>query len=92
MSEKKKNTWFPAKENGWGWGKPHAWQGWLSQFIYLVAVALTSYLIDPKVELLNWAIVVTILTLCLIFLYVVKGDAPSWRWKRIKRKRIKLFK
>ncbi|GAB3481290.1 hypothetical protein [Marinomonas epiphytica] len=83
----KRNIWFPAKKNGWGWAKPQTWQGWLSQLLYLSSVALTSYLIDPKEELLNWSIVTVCLTLCLLFLYLVKGEAPSWKWQRINRRR-----
>ena len=33
--------WFPAKRDGWGWGPPSAWQGWVVVVTY-VALALAG--------------------------------------------------
>jgi hypothetical protein len=81
----KNNVWFPAKENGWGWGKPKVWQGWFVQFLYLCAVVFISYLVDPKTELLRWVLFVSFTTLILLFTYYVKGEKPSWKWKAIEK-------
>ncbi|MEL0611661.1 MULTISPECIES: hypothetical protein [Marinomonas] len=88
MTIGKKNTWFPAKKNGWGWGKPHAWQGWVVLAVYFLSIALVSVMHDPKVVLMRWGAWVAVLTSLLILVYIVKGDSPSWKWKRIKKKRL----
>lgn len=87
MTTPKKNTWFPPKKNGWGWGKPHTWQGWAVLAVYFLAVVMICFIYDPKIELISWAIWVGSMTLVLLVVYVVKGDSPSWKWKAIKKKR-----
>ncbi|MCB5160831.1 hypothetical protein [Marinomonas algarum] len=87
-----KLVWFPAKKNGWGWGKPCTWQGWLVMLIYLASIILFSVAIDPKVDLLPWSIAIGTSTLLLITMYVWKGDAPNWQWKTIDKKKRRLFK
>ncbi len=87
MTTPQKETWFPAKKNGWGWGKPHAWQGWMVLAVYFIAVAIISFFYDSKVELLQWSIWVGSITVLLLVIYIVKGDSPSWKWKPIKKKR-----
>ncbi len=84
MAEKK-TIWFPAKENGVGWGKATVWQGWFVQMLYLIALGLISFLVDPKIELVKWLICVSIATLALFVVYYVKGEAPSRNWKRIEK-------
>jgi hypothetical protein len=88
----KKTVWFPAKKNGWGWGKPTAWQGWFVQMLYLFTVGFISFSVDPKIELLKWILLVSISTLILLVVYYVKGDAPSWKWKPIEKEKRRLFK
>lgn len=91
MSENK-SVWFPAKKNGWGWGKPCAWQGWLVMMVYLATIIILSYAIDPKVDLVNWAISIGVSTTLLIVMYIWKGEAPNWQWKAIDKKKRRLFK
>ncbi|MGO2354360.1 MAG: hypothetical protein ACTH58_06460 [Marinomonas foliarum] len=88
----KKTVWFPAKDNGWGWGKPTTWQGWIVLVAYFLAVVVVSFRFDPKIELLNWAISVVACTIFLIGMYVWKGEAPNWKWKTIEKDKRKWFK
>jgi hypothetical protein len=85
MTNKKKAVWFPAKKNGWGWGRPNTWQGWTVLALYLLTVVIISIVNDPKAELLKWAVSVVISTLILIACYYWKGEAPNWKWKTIEK-------
>jgi hypothetical protein len=87
-----KNTaWFPAKENGLGWGRPTAWQGWFVQMFYLFSVGFISFWVDPKVELLEWILLVSVSTSILLAIYYIKGESPNWKWKQIEKSK-KRFK
>lgn len=88
----KKAAWFPAKENGWGWGKPTSWQGWGVIVGYLLSIALVSFWVDPKVDVLTWVGWVSVCTLALIGMYVWKGESPNWKWKTIEKEKRKWFK
>lgn len=88
----KKDVWFPAKKNGWGWGKPVVWQGWVVMVSYLLTITLFSYVYDPKTELFNWSVAVGACTLVLIAMYIWKGEAPSWTWKAIEKDKRRWFK
>jgi hypothetical protein len=37
---KNRRYWFPVRpaRNGWGWGLPIAWQGWLAYLIFFAAL------------------------------------------------------
>ncbi|REG86795.1 hypothetical protein [Marinomonas pollencensis] len=88
MKTDKASTWFPAKKNGWGWGKPNTWQGWFVLGAYFIGVATVSVIHDPKLSLMRWAAWVAGLSVLLIIVYIVKGAPPSWKWQRIKKKRL----
>lgn len=61
--------WFPAKEQGWGWGLPITWQGWL---VYAIAAALlvAGFFIFPAATnyvrflIYNWSVVLLVLVVC----------------------------
>lgn len=91
MTDKKKTIWFPAKKNGWGWGRPNTWQGWAVLVAYLLTVVFISIANDPKSELLKWAVSVVISTLILIGFYYWKGEAPNWKWKTIDKEKRKWY-
>ncbi|SBS27551.1 hypothetical protein MSP8887_00675 [Marinomonas spartinae] len=92
MQKKSKNTWFPAKKNGWGWGKPTAWQGWAVLVVYFAVIGVISVSYDPKVTLKEWGVGVGVATVILLLIYWLKGEPPSWTWKRIDKKKKRLFK
>ncbi|KZN14554.1 hypothetical protein [Marinomonas sp. TW1] len=89
---KNKETWFPAKENGLGWGKPTTWQGWLVLSLYLFVLCLISILVDPKEALMAWAFWVACDTFVLLLICYLKGESPSWKWKPIEKEKRKWFK
>lgn len=79
------NPWFAAKESGFGWGIPAAWQGW-------VTVAMWSLLLGGGLGLLlrlgpvGMALSVVYLMLMVAVLLVVcyvKGETLRWRNGRI---------
>lgn len=88
----KKTVWFPAKKNGLGWGRPTVWQGGVVQLLYLLSVGLISFLVDPKEALSRWLVLVSIATVVLFIVYFVKGEAPSWKLKKIEKEKRRLFK
>jgi hypothetical protein len=53
---------------------------------------MISFIFDPKVAVISWSIWVAISTILLVLIYCFKGESPSWKWKRIERKKHKLFK
>ncbi|MFL6660193.1 MAG: hypothetical protein ACJ8GW_19060 [Massilia sp.] len=45
--------WFPVKpaRNGWGWGLPTVWQGWLAYLIFFAALFIGIALTLPYGQL-----------------------------------------
>jgi hypothetical protein len=80
MTEENRDIWFPAKEYGWGWGLPCAWQGWVAMFVYLGLVAASSIFFWPALN--NKLYLVFVLGLSFLYGLVCwwKGEKPSWKW------------
>jgi hypothetical protein len=75
-----KGFWFPAKRHGWGWGIGNCWQGLLVQIGYIALVAAgVKLLLIPGWRTLFWSCFV-ILTVALVVVHWLKGEAPRWRW------------
>ncbi len=72
--------WFPAKRYGWGWGFPSSWQGWMVLCIFIVLVALGSFVFPPDRQVGLYFGYVGVLTALLIAVCWLKGEPPSWRW------------
>jgi hypothetical protein len=73
-----KKYWFPAKQYGWGWGLPCAWQGWVVLAVYL-ALIIGGILIfggHPRITIPY----MVILSAALIAICWLKGEPPRWRW------------
>ncbi|TLU52218.1 MAG: hypothetical protein FDX12_02185 [Chlorobium sp.] len=79
MSDKPK-YWFPAKCYGWGWGPPSTWQGWIVLAGYLLLMIPGIIIIDPKVNMINFLLYTTALTVIFIIICWCKGEPPRWRW------------
>jgi hypothetical protein len=73
----KKDIWFKAKTYGWGWC-PCKWQGWIITLIFILLVSSASILIKEKPIL--FAVSLSILTLILLIICMLKGEKPRWRW------------
>ena len=75
-SAEKPKYWFSAKQYGWGWGLPTAWQGWLVLALYLGGLILATVFGDERAVY----ICLGVLTLLLLVVCVIKGEPPRWRW------------
>jgi hypothetical protein len=76
----KPEVWFHAKQYGWGWGLPVAWQGWVVLCAYLVLVIGGIFVFDIKRQLAGYIFFAGTLTVLLIAICWVKGEKPAWRW------------
>jgi len=72
-----KKLWFKAKHYGWGW-YPCSWEGWLILLVWF-AIFMTSIRMFDH-EWLKNLIVVSIITIILIWVCYKKGEKPAWRW------------
>jgi len=80
MAEEKRDIWFPAKDYGWGWGMPCAWQGWVVLCTYIGLVLLSVIVIKPKSNIELFLPVVGGLTILFCLVCWWKGEKPAWRW------------
>jgi len=80
QSEKEIKYWFPAKKYGWGWGLPTAWQGWLIMVLYICLIISCVYFFPPDNQSVLFFLSVTVLTVLLIIICLIKGEPPKWRW------------
>ena len=74
--------WFPAKRYGWGWGLPSVWQGWAVLIAYFALVLGGIPLIQASRGNVLYAAYGTLLTVALIAVCWLTGEAPRWRWGR----------
>lgn len=84
--------WFKSKEYGWGW-TPASKEGWIVMAVYLLVLAFSSIAYFQYMKRVNevlnlseaviafaYILLVTFLSLILIFICTVKGEKPKWRW------------
>lgn len=75
--------WFKRRRYGYGW-VPVTWQGWVSIVVMLSIILIGSYLFSTtsrSTEDLWLYINMVVMTILLfIFLTLVKGPSPKWRW------------
>jgi hypothetical protein len=74
--------WFPAKQYGWGWGLPSAWQGWVVLIAYLALILAGVPYVRAADGSLVYAIYVAALTVALVAICWRTGEPPRWRWGR----------
>jgi hypothetical protein len=75
-----KKYWFPAKQYGWGWGMPSAWQGWLVLLSYTAGIAFLAALYPPHSNGRVFFPGIIGLSTALIVICWLKGEPPRWRW------------
>lgn len=70
----KSRYWFAAKELGWGWGWPLAWQGWLA-YAATAALLVAGFVMFPPVAepVLSLACNVGVILLLLLVCWL-KGE------------------
>lgn len=82
--DREKKLWFRAKRYGYGW-YPHAWQGWLVVFVWLLLfTGIVSWL---NLKFANIWVAVTLsllaggfLTGVLYAIALKTGEKPRWKW------------
>jgi hypothetical protein len=81
MNEKR--YWFPVRpaRNGWGWGLPLVWQGWVVYLVYFAALIGGIIIVAPHGP---WFIVAYSCSLAALLLGVMlwKGEPQRMRDKR----------
>lgn len=71
-----KTYWFPAKQFGWGWGIPTAWQGWVVLGLFIAGMIALPRIVPEDRYMIGVAVLVgLVLVVCFI-----KGEPPRWRW------------
>lgn len=68
---RKAGYWFPAKAQGWGWGLPITWQGWLVYATAAVLLVAGFFIFPPAASyvrflIYNWSVVLLVLLVCWI--------------------------
>ena len=76
-----RDIWFPAKRDGWGWGFPISWQGWVVYLTFVALVIAGSIWYTRTLNLLFFVYLVAI-SAALIAICWWKGESPRWRWGR----------
>ena len=81
MSEKQSTPryWFPAKPNGWGWGPPCAWEGWLVLLAFVMLLFTAGRFFVQYQNLPGFLVNVLVLGGVLIAVCLWKGEPPRWR-------------
>ena len=78
MSDKQK-YWFPTRRQGWGWGAPSSWQGWLVILAYLGSLLAMHWFMSPAEGVARFLLGVGIATVLLLLVCWAKG-APPRKW------------
>ena len=86
MSKHHRKYWFAAKSYGWGWGLPSAWQGWTVFAVFITALSILPFAINPNEQLTLFIILSLNLALGFLGICYVKGEPLKWRWGSAKRK------
>lgn len=74
----KRDYWFSVRSNGWGWGLPRRWQGWVAYAVALALLVAGPFLFSPVsrpviFQIYTWAVVLLLLLVCWR-----KGEPPRW--------------
>lgn len=78
METKEREIWFPAKRYGWGWGLPICWQGWVAMGGWFVLFVAGAVLLAGHMPF--FVLYVVTLQIALVWLCLLKGEKPRWRW------------
>jgi hypothetical protein len=75
-----KRYWFPVRpaRNGWGWGLPQVWQGWVVLLAYFMLLVGGVIVLAPHGQpaVLSWSLVLAALLLGVFFW---KGEPQGMR-------------
>ncbi|MES2126507.1 MAG: hypothetical protein V4463_04490 [Pseudomonadota bacterium] len=70
--------WFAAKQYGFGWGLPVAWQGWVVLVGFVVLLSMGTALLPAHP--VGFSIYLALLCAVLTLVCYLKGETPGWRW------------
>lgn len=79
MHKSEEKIWFPAMRQGWGWGLPITWQGWVVFIAYLGLVAAGVGALRAGAPLLAFLLYVFGLSSGFLAVCWLKGDKAEWR-------------
>jgi hypothetical protein len=71
--------WFPAKQQGWGWGLPTVWQGWVVMAIFAVALVAGAMVLLPVHGSAAFVSLAALLCVLLVAICWITGEPPAWR-------------
>ncbi len=74
--------WFKAKTYGWGWGPATTWQGWVTYACYAVLLVVSGFFFPPQQDPALFVACMTIWSVALVGICLLKGEKPKWRWGR----------
>lgn len=93
-TRKPKKLWFRAKRFGWGWF-PVSWEGWAVTVLYATLFTLTFLIFfgwigaaaeasvgfrDLAFGVIEFLIVIGLLSYSLYRICMARGEKPGWRW------------
>ena len=70
--------WFRARRQGWGWGLPATWQGWVVLAVFLVLLGAGALLLPTNAFFFFGY--VGLVSGGLVAICWLKGEPPRWRW------------
>lgn len=80
MTNTPSKYWFPAKQYGWGWGPPSAWQGWVVLAAFAILLAVGFMVFPHSANAVTFLLYTLVLTVVLVGICYAKGEPPTWRW------------
>ena len=80
-----RDIWFRAKKNGFGWGLPVTWQGWVVLLAYAALVVSAGFAFEKSV-VGKMVFIPTVVVLSALFIFICwkKGQKPRFRWGKRK--------
>ncbi len=72
--------WFRAKRNGWGWGPPRTWQGWVVLAVFFLLLGADALLFPPDREIGYFLGLSLSIVVGLLVVVWRTGEPPRWRW------------
>jgi len=72
--------WFSAKRDGWGWGIPTCWQGWVVLAVFVALLVAGVVMFPPAKRQLAFLVWTICCSAALVAVCWLKGEPPRWRW------------
>lgn len=77
--EQSPKYWFPAKQYGWGWGLPSAWQGWVVLAVYLALMLGGLVVFNPATNPNAYGVCAAVVSAVFMLVVWRTGEPPAWR-------------